>query len=330
MKRIKFKKYAGFKINGTVAQQPVNFESSHLDRAAWITAEVESGGKYGTVMNYDGTGMTAGIHQAIAVYPRYLQDDRITNDQGPLWKLLNRMRTAAPECLQLINLFEKMFDTGWYLDDSGVLRYLKENGEIVDGKTIRAHFTGAPNGCAPTRGKARSQAELWVQMFHEAFKHKDTFGAQDAYGKEHFVKRALRTKLRFCNSSSHKKRTIHDALYGPEGHITDPEMVPFDTRRMDLAASVFWSNTVNAPGAALKVLCKTINEKGFPGYHSPHIPPEGFARYLLHDLGTSSYGRWDDDIKGGRYQRTRKAAMDIWSKKFFDGADAIMPKDLEG
>jgi len=326
MKRIKFKKYAGLKIVGKVAQQPVNFESSHLDRASWLTAEVESGGKFGTVMNFDGTGMTAGLHQAIAVYPRYLDDEKINNDQGPLWKLLNRMRLLAYDSITLLRIFDRLYDFGWYLAEDATLRYTG-NGDIVDGKGIRDRLTGSRDGVMPLKGNDRAIAEEVIKLFHEAFSDHKTFEAQIAFGKEHFIKRAERTNLRFCKKTTHKRYRIMDVLYDPEFHMTHPESLPWDCKEMDLADAMFWSNTVNAPGAALKVLCKVVDAGGRP---KDFYTVRKFAKELIHALGTSSYGRWDDDIKNGRYQRTRKAAMQVWPKEFFTGPSAIMPKDLEG
>lgn len=327
MKRIKHGKYAGLKINGTVAQQTVNFESSHLDRVSWLTAEVESGGKYGTVMNYDGTGMTAGIHQAIAVYPRALNDEKTNNDQGPLWKLLSRMRHAAPDSIALLRIFEKLFDFGWYLAEDASLRYCV-SGHTVDGPDIRTRLVGSPEGVLPVRGNARMDAEETIELFHEAFRDSYTHEAQDAYGKEHFIKRAERTKLRFCKKPAHKKKTIHDVLYGDNFHISHTRELPHFSFEMDLANAMFWSNTVNAPGAALKVLCRVVDAVGTV-YSKGSGGAPGFARTLIHALGTSSYGRWDDDIKNGRYQRTRRAAMEVWPNEYF-GGDGIMPKDLLG
>ena len=90
MKRIKFGKYAGVKIKGKIPLEAPN-SLSHLSWVSWLTAMVESDGKFGSVMNYDGTGMTAGIHQAIAVYPKAPGDGNKKNEQGPMWKLMNRI-----------------------------------------------------------------------------------------------------------------------------------------------------------------------------------------------------------------------------------------------
>ena len=94
IRRLKYKNYAGLQIKATV---PVKISpygmQEHLGRAAYLTEQVESNGMYGSVMNYDNTGMTAGLHQAIAVYPKELEDKdfNAADDQGPLWKLLRRI-----------------------------------------------------------------------------------------------------------------------------------------------------------------------------------------------------------------------------------------------
>jgi hypothetical protein len=87
--------------------------------------------------------------------------------------------------------------------------------------------------------------------------------------------------------------------------------------------SVYWSNSVNAPGHALKLLCRVAD--AYPSSRDPL-----FAKALVTALGNTSFGRWDDDIPGGRYQRTRLAAMQVWPFELFEGPTAIMPKDLVG
>ncbi|MCZ2108032.1 MAG: hypothetical protein LC118_00410 [Dehalococcoidia bacterium] len=60
--------------------------------------------------------------------------------------------------------------------------------------------------------------------------------------------------------------------------------------------------------------------------------PSKFAKLLIQKLGNNPFGRWDDDIRTGRYQRTRHHAMasGLWPTKLFDGPEAIMPADLPG
>jgi hypothetical protein len=50
---------------------------------------------------------------------------------------------------------------------------------------------------------------------------------------------------------------------------------------------------------------------------------------LIKKLAITKYGRWDDDIPNGRYQRTRNFAAKIWPSELFVGNKAIMPKDFK-
>jgi hypothetical protein len=83
----------------------------------------------------------------------------------------------------------------------------------------------------------------------------------------------------------------------------------------DLASAFFWSYCVNAPAMARKIFKKHGHDPG----------------KLIRALGKSRFGRWNADIKGGRYQRTRKHAMNatrLWPSELFLGTDAICPKEF--
>ena len=111
----KFKHYSGPRIVGKknfiLVENP-----THLEKALYLTSIVESGAKFGTIVMFDGTGVTAGLTQAIAVYPRELQheDNNALDDQGPLWKLLSRMEYECGASVN--NLWNKFKEVGWYLD----------------------------------------------------------------------------------------------------------------------------------------------------------------------------------------------------------------------
>jgi len=310
MQRITFKQYVGVRIRGT-EEAELRSENYHLWRAAYLTAQVESGGMYGTVMNYDGTGMTAGIHQAIAVYPRELAhpDGNAEDDQGLLWKLIARIGVGFVHPA-LIEIIEALFDRGWFIAPDNLLRNRK-TGEVVPGPFIRKELTGSADGRMPMSGPGRERAERYVQLFHVAFSDRKTFSPQDRFGMEQMSKRAHRAKI--------NGKTIQEAVYGYKdiSVITVGNLGP----EMDLAMCFFWSNTVNAPFYALKYLgfCLPILRKE---------GPETFAKALVWRLGKSMYGRWNEDLKNGRYQRTRKAAMEIWPRELFEGPQAIMPKDI--
>lgn len=298
---------------------------THLLRASWLTAMVESGGKFGCVINYDGTGMTAGLHQAIAVYPAQLmkKDGNLRNDQGPLWKLLNLVRPVTKSA----ELWDEIETTGWFLAKDNTLRYLDygefvRNGGLVDGLIIRGHFTGASNGVAPESGLKRKQAERWVRLFHDVFVNPATYDIQEEYGMQHFAKRASRATFRFSKRSDWQGLTMDDAIY----QDTAIDIATFeDEPELDLSLCMYWSHSVNAPGIALKKLCKTLGS-----LLGPKGSRSNFARVLIRNLAKTKYGRWSCEIKGGRYQNTRTYAMKsgFWPAKLFEGRDAIMPKSF--
>ena len=319
MHRITFKKYAGVKIQGKV---PSEFPGmGHIDTAAWLTAQVESGGDYGTVISYDGTGMTAGLHQAIAVYPRALAkpDDNALNDQGPLWKLVDRCINSGHDFSARSALLAELEDAGLKIVN-GVVRDLT-TGNTVSGSRLRKLLSGSADGYMPKSGKDRKRAELWATLFHEFFSNPYTFEIQSAWGKEKLIKRLERTKLRHSTAPYWRGRTPQEVFYGDvnAGMATRSDL----DENFDLAMCMWLSYTVNAPSVALRKLCKLI----------PVFNREGqqvFAKSLIKALGNSKWGRWDDDIKNGRYQRTRKFAMEIWPSELFVGSEAIMPKNLVG
>ena len=319
MKRIEYNGFAGVKINGDTPMEPPG--PRHIDAASWLTAAVESGGKFGTVISYDGTGMTAGIHQAIAVYPKELaspDDGNNLDDQGPLWKLLHRIFQTHPDLgvcrdLQTTLMMNRIKVVNGIALDS-------VTGEPCSGRTIRRILTGSSDGIMPVAGADRYRAEMFAALFHAFFSDISTFPIQLAWGENHLLDRLEKTPLRFCKAVP-KNTVVQDIVYSKKhpGIIYRSELDP----PFDLAMCVWLSFTVNAPAIALKKICKALDilaEK----------PETDFPALLIRLLGNSTWGRWDDDIKNGRYQRTRKYAMEIWPEELFVGPDAIMPKNLEG
>jgi hypothetical protein len=146
----------------------------------------------------------------------------------------------------------------------------------------------------------------------------ETFDIQVRFGIKHFSKWANRG-LRFC-AKWDKEITIKGFAYG----IGDRDFESIKTTEispeLDLAMSIFWSHTVNAPGMALEVFCKAADNVT-SAFDLPAV--------LIKKLATTKYGRWDDDIPNGRYQRTRNFAAKIWPAELFVGDKAIMPKDFK-
>jgi hypothetical protein len=341
-----FKEYSGPMIQGTEPIPPPT-SKFHVERAYWLTTKVETGATFGTVIAYDGTGMTAGPDQHIAVFPKELiaEDHHSLDDQGSLWKLLRRMEMGGEATSdyyhalgQLWAFFKSSMNA--YVAQDGVLRYAEAGmyyftqeataveyraGDPVFGHHIRAALTPTPGsdrglGQVPKSGKEWDTAAQAALLFHELMVHPNGRQIQVEFGKEHLVRR---TKLGEAKVSSGLWVSIRAAGYGDREVTSLRVGVGGWTEELDLALCMYQAHSVNAPAVANQALAQV----------SAALPlgPD-FARELIRELGTSSYGRWDDDLPTGRYQRTRSAALGsgLWSRDLFEGARAIMPKDLPG
>jgi hypothetical protein len=181
LRRIKFRSYSGFRIKGTVdvfendrvSLVAPYLESRHLDRAFMVTFGVESECKFGGVMNYDGTAMTAGACQNVLVYPKELvyEDLIAEDDQGSLGKLLARIELLS-DVSGVHGLWDMFEEEGWYLSSDGKLRWLEDwkspvgsrdrdykAGSMVLGKVLRDTIMGAKEGHAAGGGPKRDNAE---------------------------------------------------------------------------------------------------------------------------------------------------------------------------
>jgi len=323
VKWMKWNRYSGPRIKGTTPYHLPD-DADHWERVLWLTSIVESGGKFGAVIAYDGTGTTAGLTQCIAVYPRELrnEDNNPNDDQGILWKLIEEVRKDNPELLQRLD--EEFKEIGWFISPGGQVLH-RAGGEIVLGRLLRDELTPPSRGAVPRRGEHWDGAKGWALIFHDIFADPKSFDAQITFATEHTHKVAKR------KPKALRGKTIQEIIYedhleqlGPSWNKEDP---------LDLAMSVFWSNSVNAPAIAFSKLQRAVNIlKGSSGtspldlslsYHR-----EVMARRLVRLLGTSSYGRWNASEPNGRYQRTRKAAKKVWPARFFKGPKALMPRRL--
>jgi hypothetical protein len=321
----RFKNYSGPIISGS-SKLDINLVKTHWDRIVWLTSQVESGGKFGTVQSYDGAGMTAGITQAIAVYPRELahEDNNPEDDQGVLWELLEAVREDSPELTKRID--DEFKEIGWVLYQ-GQVRYVNEDGtpgDLVHGRVLREELT--PNqGIVPSSGEDWDTAKGWALLFHDVFSDPKSFPAQINFAETHLIKLARR-KPRFLRGES-----VQSIVYNND--CRDTKLFSKEDP-MDLAMATFFSNSVNAPALAFRllerarILEKARNEHGTrPNWQDP-IQRRNFAKTLICMLGTANYAKWNFKIVTGRYQRTRKAAMKIWPKHLFEGRTAVMPKQL--
>lgn len=324
-----FGDYSGPVIQGVDPIPPPLQDKRHVARAYWLTTKVETGAKFGAIVMYDGTGVTGGPDQHVAVYPRHLADASLENDQGGLWKLLRRLETAQrwsgaaepgqnrlqPYVETLWNMFA---EHGWFVSQDGALRFL-DTGALVPGNTIRNVLT-PKDGKVPERGPETEAANRWAFAFHDLLVHPEGRSAQVEFGMEHLVER---TRSRRIALPSGNKISVLDAGYG-DREITAIHVGKDWPEQLDLALCMYQSHSVNAPAIANRALIDASMA------HMNNEP--AFAKALIKLLGNSTFGRWDDDIEGGRYQRTRTAARasGLWDVALFDGPNAIMPKDLVG
>lgn len=247
---------------------------------------------------YDGTAVTAGLHQAIAVYPRDLKT------QGPLFSLLRRLDYVVPVPYYLGELMD---EHGWFVADDSQLR-MRTSGEPVEPRVIRDTLTPV-GGIVPKSGPQWTQARRWAVAFHLLFSLDASLPVQTKYGIEHFIKKAKRQRHQKLD-----RHTIEQLFYFDE--CLNPDVFA-DNPGLDLAMAMFWQCSVNGPAPAVTRLAKTWEQE-------PFVKEPEFARKLIRALGTASYGRWD----GARYDRAYKYARMVWPDQLFLGRKPIMPRSF--
>lgn len=310
----RFSEYSGPRILGTTPYSIQN-STDFWTNAGWLTSAVESGAKFGAITMYDGTGCTAGLHQAVAVYPKELssEDFAAADDQGSLFALLESLDRKDTQ-----NILEEFHKQGWTLKN-GFLTYQSNGvrtvsgrtihtkaGDLVFGVDIRNELTPL-GGKVPSSGPQWEKSKSWALRFHEAFASPLSFSAQINFGKNHLISSTKRRKLRVNKVMS----SAWDLVFSTSSTYTSP---------LSLCLSVLLSHSVNAPSAAFAILETAINTHSLED-------DENFSRFLMRSLGTSTYGRWNFSLASGRYQRTRQHAMKLWPASLFD-LSGIMPEKL--
>jgi hypothetical protein len=313
-----WKDYSGPFIKPTTKLR-LSEDSNHWERIVWLTAQVESGGKFGAIVGYDGTGITAGLNQCISVFPKELshEDNNPRDDQGPLWKLLEYIRQDCRDTVR--ELEDELFECGWVLKDNYLYHI---DGGLVNGREIREEFT--PNqGKVPKFGRDWDSAKSWALIFNDIFADQRSFNAQIRFAIDHAYKTARRKPHIL------RGQTVESLIY--QGNVKDTKLISPDNP-MDLAMAVFFSNAVNAPAMAFRKLKQAYDEFSQQMNKRPNWQNRRdrfiFAKTLIYKLGTADYARWNFKVSNGRYQRTLKAATKRWPINFFEGADQIMPRRL--
>lgn len=316
-----YKEFSGPVVYGTVAYNPIHVVG-HWERAFYITSMVECNGLFGSVNLYDGTCVTAGLHQAILVYPKALATEnfKAADDQGSLVALLSDI-SKIQHLTPMDHLQLEMVAHSWALR-AGKLVYTKPKqihigsrivhckpGDLVYGADLRDTMC-PPNGKVPKIGAQWAVSCKWAKLFAAVFSDPKTFDAQIKFGMDHNENVA---KTRRVNN-----RTVADLMYA--GNLTATK--PFSSTALDIAMTMYFSHAVNAPAIANRCLTEAVTKTQFPGLAaSTTAHQEATGRDLIKRMGTSSYGSWDDDLKNGRYQRTRTFMM----KSAFWGADNFLP-----
>jgi len=305
-------------IHGKAPLQ-LNNPHNHWDRILWLTSQIESGGKFGSVMAYDGTGMTGGLIQAVAVYLKALEkiNNNPAEEQGSLWELLTDIKESDSTLLS--NLDAEFDKLGWQLRKGKI--YQGETSNLIRGKTIRDILTPTL-GTVPRIGPNWENSKAWAILFHEIFSDERSFAAQKEFGIKHF-KRAAKRKLPLLN-----KKSIESIFYN--GNI---EKTTFKiTNPLDLALSFLFSNMVNSPTSAFTKLKEAI-ESTFPTYFTSNSVIEFnnqtirtlIAKAIIQALAKGGPARWSYELPNGRYQRTRRAAKNVWRSAFFKDPTGLMP-----
>lgn len=325
-----YERFSGPTIVGTI-KIPTPTSPFTLDRQHWLTTKVETGGTFGTVVMFDGTCVTAGPDQFILVYPAELahEDFNAADDQGLLGKLVARVfqcadASVSPKIAALKAAFAK---AGWYLSPIGEMRYVEaqsvalvgrkiivQAGDLVHGAVLRDVITPI-GGVVPKTGPQWDQSAGWCRLFADVFADPATHATQFAFGKERLVKAYKVPRIKTPVGPI----SVESVVFGTDASAVRARDCG---EALDLAMSVWYSNSVNAPAIALSALTSVL---------STGVRPDArFPGRLLRALGTSSYGRWNASIPNGRYQRTRRLAQasGLWPQEFFVGAGAIMPATL--
>lgn len=326
--------YSGPVVSGGLPIVAPGSTAPHIERAYWLTTKVETGGTIGKVMAYDGTCMTAGPDQHIAVYPKELanEDYFADDDQGSLWKLLRALELTIGDGVNA--LFAELRAHNLYLSAAGNVRYLEDaevvvsgrkkvvtGGSLAHGNYIRECFT-APGGVVPKSGPHWEKAARWAQLWHGVTMDARGHRAQIDFGLTHLVERTTRRTLTIAGQRQEAERVLYGGQPIRDVRVDETYFPP----SIDLAICVFHAHSVNGPAPAMRALQDAAYR--FNPQRQPHV----FARDLIARLGNNAYGRWDDDVSSGRYERTRTHARTsgLWPRELFDGPSAIMPKDLPG
>lgn len=305
--KVKWRKFGGYSgplIYGKKQPIPKNIYAPKLAMSV-LTWVVETGYRFGTIVSYDGTGVTAGPG-FIGVYPANPQI------QGPVWPLISKIREKDATLTQRID--EEFADynvecpdgCGWEITDKGVVS--TDTKILVDGRLLREELT--PNGGkVPKSGKDWQSAKGWALIFNELFENPYTHEVQLDFTTD-YLWRNFTKEHRYLKSSPNQ--LIKMMLEDPNDHYNCLELM--------IAKAVWTCFFFHNPARAIAALHSVSLL-----FDLSHGTGEQVAREIIAELGDTEWKRWSISNPTGRYQRTRDAVKKIWGKQFVS-KDGIMPK----
>jgi hypothetical protein len=265
------------------------FPRTHIKKALLVLAQIEAP-FWGTVQNYDGVGMSAGLIHNIAVYRN--------GSQGSLWGLLRDMEPSITAGDAGKALWDAFRDEGCFVSQDGKLREWN-TGKLMPGKWIIDLLSG-PGGHWKTAAE-QARARSWALRFAAAF--------ADPLGYTAQINSAIQWLLQ---GQAPAELTAYETFLGRKlKRAEDVVFSHMDANEREMATSIamilYHCHSVNAPGKAVQVLNSVLKQ--------PKPTPEALVRALAR----TNYGKWRDTTdNNNRYDKTRIAMerLGFWDPAF--------------
>lgn len=331
-KKVNYKQWTGYKVVGTqpagygITKDPTDeLEGLNgLHALMDVVAAVESP-FWGTVQNYDGVGMSAGILHNIAV----LRDGR-QGSLGPLLRAIEVSHESEKAIDARRMLWDALADHSIYVAQDGVFRSTRD-GTTIAGPRLLEVLSGHPKGKASTATEL-ARAKNMAELFHNVFCHFHDVQFEFAYQwmlSSNVRDESFATMLAlgmFPRTNMGPSQIQEESM---SFWMTPLVQLPKE-HGVALQAMIFYhAHSVNAPGKAINVLQKVVERhtKRVDTKKLMATPETGrlFCADLIRALATAKYGAWHDTTDGAnRYDRTRRA---LERHPYVDMS--IMPKDFK-
>lgn len=288
-----FRDFRGFRVVGTSAvnaeEHADRFPRTHIKKALLVLAQIEAP-FWGTVQNYDGVGMSAGLIHNIAVYRN--------GTQGSLWGLLRDMEPSVTAGKAGQELWAAFKEAGCFVSQDGRLRDWK-TGQPKPGKWIIDLLSGPGGRWENASQQARSRA--WALRFAAAFADPLGYTAQINSAISWLLQGQAPAELEAYETFLGRKlKRAEDVVFSPLDE-NDKE------RAASIAMILYHCHSVNAPGKAVQVLNTVLRQ------------PKPTPQALVRALARTNYGKWRDTAdNNNRYDKTRIAMerLRFWDPDF--------------